>query len=59
MIWVCNAWTHAVDITLMQLPGGYDAYTTGPPRNYRGQIATDQIISQMIGIYINGQRHFN
>lgn len=52
MLWVCNAFPHAVDIVLVQLPGSYYAYTIGPPRIYCGQIATDPVISQIIGIYL-------
>lgn len=54
MIWVRNAFLHAVEISIMNLPGGYQTHKIGPPRDYQGNLTTDQILRTMIGIYRDG-----
>lgn len=56
MIWVCNAFPHTVDIAIIALPGGHQTHTTGPPRDYQGNLTTDQILQTMIDIYKNDGR---
>ena len=52
MTWICNAPTYAVDIVRMGLPGGFYRYSTGPPRDYRGHLTKDPLLSTLIGLYL-------
>ena len=51
MIWICNAYPHAAYIVMMSLPGGFYQYAIGPPRDYRGHLAKDPLLSTLIGMY--------